>query len=506
MQHLAILPILIPMIGGLLLVLPPLQNALSRQRIASISICSLLLIASIVLLHSSYTEGTRLYILGNWVPPFGIVLIADPLATLLVTLTSLLGLAALLYGCAGDDQKGMHFHTLMLLQIAGVNGAFLTGDLFNLFVFFEILLIASYALLIHGGGKQKTQASLHYVILNLVGSSIFLFALGIMYGILGTLNIADMAVQVRGLDPAEQAIVKVAGLLLLIVFGLKSAMLPLHFWLPRTYSSASAPIAALFAIMTKVGIYSIFRVHTVIFGDEAGALANIAQFWLWPLALLTLLIGAAGVLASPNLRMLTANLVIISVGTLLVAAALGRVDATAAALYYLLHTTLVSAAMFLIADLIAQQRGKAGDRFVPARSMVQRHLLGGLYFVAALALVGMPPLSGFVGKALMMQAAQTASEMAWIWPLILLSGLAALIALSRAGTTLFWQVTGTARDGEPARRIQLMAVAILLLSSPLLVIFGGPMTELTQAAATQLHDTAYSVDALLPLYLPGGAK
>lgn len=500
--HLVILPFLFPIVAGLLLLLPPIQNSLKRQRIFAVATAILLILLSANLLHTAYTQGTQIYMLGDWSPPFGIVLVADVLASLLVLLTAILGLASILFATAGDDETGMYYHTLILLLIAGVNGAFLTGDLFNLFVCFEILLIASYALLIHGGGKQKTQASLHYVILNLVGSSIFLFALGILYGMLGTLNIADMAIKLHLLNDDDELLVKVAGLLLLVVFGLKSAMLPLHFWLPRTYAVASAPVAAMFAIMTKVGIYSIFRVHTVIFGDFAGDLANIAQYWLWPIAILTLFIGAIGTLASSNLRMLTANMILISVGTLLIGAALGSEQSAGAAFYYLLHTTLVSAAMFLIADMVARQRGKAEDRFVPARMMKQRDLLSGLFFVAAVAMVGMPPLSGFIGKALLMQSAQSGAEMAWSWAAILLASLAAIVALSRAGTTLFWRVTGSTADGEDVNLPKLIAVAGLLLCSPLMVLFAGPVTALTSEAAMVLFNPELSVQALLPQVLP----
>lgn len=440
-----------------------------------------------------------MYILGGWQPPFGIALVADRLSTMMVLLTSILSLGALLYACAGDDKQGMYFHPLFMFQIMGINGAFLTGDVFNLFVFFEVLLIASYALLIHGGGKQKTKANVHYVILNLVGSSIFLFALGILYGTLGSLNIADMANKVRLLDEHGQALVKVGGLLLLVVFGLKAAMLPLNFWLPKTYAAASAPVAALFAIMTKVGIYSILRIHTVIFGEDAGALASIAIPWLWPLAVLTLIIGAIGVLASPSLRLTVANLVIISVGTLLLAIAMQRENATSAALYYMLHTTLITGALFLIADLISKQRGKAEDRFVSSRKMAHEKTLGIAFFIAALTVVGMPPLSGFLGKVLILQAAEGMTEMAWVWSVILLSGLASLVAISRAGTSIFWRHSKDSANtsSDPIHPMKIIAVVLLLSASPLLVILGGPVTDYTHQAAVQLHDTTQSVDALL---------
>lgn len=498
MQHLPILPILFPMLAAVFMLLPPFSKSVERQRIFSVAIMILIVITSVMLLLTSHQQGTQMYILGGWQPPFGIALVADRLSTMMVLLTSVLSLGALLYACAGDDKEGMYFHPLFMFQVMGINGAFLTGDIFNLFVFFEVLLIASYALLIHGGGKQKTKANVHYVILNLVGSSIFLFALGILYGTIGSLNIADMASKVRLLGEHEQALVKVGGLLLLVVFGLKAAMLPLNFWLPKTYSVASAPVAALFAIMTKVGIYSILRVHTVIFGEDAGALAGIAIPWLWPLAILTLTIGAIGVLASPNLRLTVANLVIVSVGTLLIAIAMQRESATSAALYYMLHTTLVTGALFLLADLISKQRGKAEDRYVVARKMTHAKILGIAFFLSALTVVGMPPLSGFLGKVLILQAAEGVTEIAWVWPVILLAGVASLIAMSRAGTTIFWRYSKESTNADPIHPMKIIAVVLLLSASPLLVIFGGPVLDFTHQAAIQLHDTAQSVDALIP--------
>ena len=207
MQHLPIFPILIPMLAAVFMLLPPLSNSINRHRVFAIAVMILLIISSALLLLTSHEQGTQMYILGGWQPPFGIALVADRLSTMMVLLTSVLALGALLYACAGDDNEGMYFHPLFMFQIMGINGAFLTGDIFNLFVFFEVLLIASYALLIHGGGKQKTKANVHYVILNLVASSVFLFALGILYGTIGSLNIADMASKVRLLGDQEQALV-----------------------------------------------------------------------------------------------------------------------------------------------------------------------------------------------------------------------------------------------------------------------------------------------------------
>ena len=499
MQHLSIFPILIPLLFGAIMLLPPISRDLAAQRISSIIGTLFLLISSAILLFKVDHEGVQLYALGGWQAPFGIALVADRMSSLLVVVTSFLAFAIMLFAIAGKDKGGAYFHPLFMFQIMGINGAFLTGDIFNLFVFFEVLLIASYALLVHSGGKQKTQAALHYVILNLVGSSLFLFGLGILYGTLGTLNIADMAIKVGELEGETATLAKTGALLLLIVFGLKAAMLPMHFWLPKTYSSASAPVAALFAIMTKVGIYSIFRVFTVIFGDEAGELANIATPWLWAMALLTIAIGTIGVFASPSLKVLSANLVIVSSGSLLACAAIGSEVATSAALYYMVHSTLASAGLFLLADLIARQRGKAEDRFVRSRAFSQPRLLGFGFAISALSLIGMPPLSGFVGKVMMLQATQTSIQTMWVWPLILIGSLAALITLSRAGTTLFWRHSGTvAPEAELAKPSEIAGVILLLLASPILVIFGGEISSFTLQAAANLHNILFSAYGLLP--------
>lgn len=499
MQHLSIFPILIPLLFGAIMLLPPISRDINSQRITSIIGTLFLLISSAALVFQITNEGTQLYALGGWQPPFGIALVADKVSSLLVLLTAFLAFCVMLYSVAGQDKGGAYFHPLFMFQIMGINGAFLTGDIFNLFVFFEVLLIASYALLIHAGGKQKTQAALHYVILNLVGSSLFLFGLGILYGTLGTLNMADLAIKVGQLQGETATLAKTGALLLLVVFGLKAAMLPMHFWLPKTYASASAPVAALFAIMTKVGIYSIFRVYTVIFGEHAGELANIATPWLWPMALLTIAIGTIGVLASPGIKTLSANLVIISSGSLLACAAINSIEATSAALYYMVHSTLASAGLFLLADIMSRQRGKAEDRFVRSRPFIQPKLLGFGFAISALALIGMPPISGFVGKIMILQATQSSAQTMWVWPLILIGSLAALITFSRAGTTLFWRHNGSAAaEAEPAKMPEIIGVALLLLASPLLVLFGGDVTEFTLQAAQHLHDIQASAYALLP--------
>ncbi|QBG37397.1 monovalent cation/H+ antiporter subunit D [Litorilituus sediminis] len=499
-MHLTFLPILLPMLAGVFLLMSPFGKYSSNRRLTSIIASILTFIASLLLLIKVQNTGVQIYAIGDWSAPFGIVLVADPLSTLLVCLTTLLGVVCVLYASAGDDKKGSFFHPLAHFLILGVNGAFLTGDAFNLFVFFEVLLIASYALLMHGGNKANTRAALQYVIMNLVGSAVFLIALGVLYGVLGTLNMADMAQKIALLQGDDVYLAKVGGLLLLVVFALKGALLPLHLWLPNTYASAMPVVAALFAIMTKVGIYSMLRIYTLIFGEQAGELSHIAQPWLWWLAMATIAMGTLGVLASKNLLKLTANLVIISVGTLVALVAMQTVAASAAAIYYLVHSTLVTAALFILADLIARQRGQVKDRIVAGPPLLQPKLLGVCFFVAALTVIGMPPLSGFIAKVWLLRETVSAEYVWLFWPLYLLASLAVLLSVSKAGSTVFWHHQEDAviiKKAHRVKSIQLVALITLIMAAPLMSIFAGPLSDYAIGAATQLHDVTSNINSVL---------
>ncbi|MCE8033483.1 monovalent cation/H+ antiporter subunit D [Halomonas sp. MCCC 1A11057] len=492
-QHLISLPILLPMLGALVLLLSGKASE-RTQRQLSVAFTALLLIVCLLLLRQAASGELTFYSLGNWQAPYGIVLMLDRLSALMLSLNAVLAMGCLLFACAGEDMRGSNFHGIFQLQLMGLNGAFLTGDIFNLFVFFEILLLASYALLMHGGNKARVGAGLHYVILNVAGSALFLIALGVLYGATGTLNKADMAQRVAEMSGDQAALVTAGGLLLIVVFSLKAALLPLYFWLPRTYSAAPAPVAALFAIMTKVGLYAILRVQSLIFIDTPAASAIAG--WLWWSGLATIVLAAIGVVAARDLRPLIAYLVLVSVGTLLAAAALGTPAAVTALLYYLPHTTLICGALFLIAELIGQQRGKAGTRLVRARRLHQRQLLGILFLVAAVGVIGLPPLAGSLAKLLLLQAAEGSARL-WLWPLLLLAGLCALIAMSRAGSVFFWaSYKGEVAAGKVSRA-QLAGVAWLLATAPILVVLGGPISHYAQATAEQLASPQAIIHQLL---------
>lgn len=494
MNHWIMAPLLLPLLAGLLNLLLVDRGPGVQRTISLIATAALLAVA--IHLVGVVSDGSiDVYQLGDWSAPFGIVLVLDRLSALLLLTTALLALLVMLFAVNGEDQRGRDFHVLFQLQLLGINGAFLTGDLFNLFVFFEILLIASYGLALYGAGAERTRASLHYVVLNLVGSSLFLIAVGTLYAVTGTLNMADLAVKIAASAPENATLLRISGLLLLVVFGLKAAILPLHLWLPALYTHASASVAALFAIMTKVGVYAILRIYTLIFPAEA-LTTDVAGNWLLALALLTLAMGTLGVLGGQRLREIIAYLVVVSVGSLLAGISQFNIAGLTAALYYLPHTTLVTAGMFLLADLIARQRGPSGDYFLPAAPLAQPTRMGLLFFLGAIAAVGMPPLSGFIGKLLLLQA--VAPEQAvWLWGTVLVGSLAGLIALSRAGSRLFWKTEGDRGTTGLAQLPQLVPASLLLASSVVMTVYAAPITRYAEATAGQLLSPQHYINAVL---------
>lgn len=498
-----IAPVLLPLLAGILLLLLP-QSRLTLHRALSVMAVAAQLGLTLVLMAAVSDGRILIYALGNWPAPFGIILVADQLTAWMLVITALLALFALLYALRGDDRTGRYFHVLFQLQLFGLNGAFLTGDLFNLFVFFEILLLASYGLLLHGGGRRRIRAGLHFVVVNLAGSTLFLFAVGTLYGVLGTLNMADLAIKVAAAPPENVPLVRAAGLLLFGVFALKAALLPFYLWLPAAYAHTNASAAALFAIMTKVGAYSILRVYTLIFGPEAGPAANLIELWLLPLALATLIVGMIGAVASTHLRQQAAYLVVASVGSLLTAFGLNNPAGIAAGLYYLPHTTFAAAALFLLADLIARQRGVMSDRLDTGPDLPDSRLLGALFFITAIAVTGLPPLSGFLSKFLTLRAALDHPLLPWMMGIILVAALLGLIALARTGSLLFYRVDPETAPATPWPTIwvEIAPVIGLLLLLLGLTVGAGPAFDQSRAITDQMLQPQLYIQAVLN---PGGA-
>lgn len=500
MGHWIVVPIVLPAVMAALIVLA-VRHDIVLQRIFSITSTVALVAVTLSLVIFANNNNPEMYALGDWPAPFGIVIVLDRLSAMMIFLTSILGLGVILFASSEWDKRGQHFHALFQFQLMGVNGAFLTGDVFNLFVFFEVLLIASYGLMLHGAGAERLKAGMQYIVINLTGSSLFLVGVGMIYAVTGTLNMADLAVQVPLVAAGDAALLRAGALILLLVFCVKAALVPVHFWLPGTYANAPAPVAALFAIMTKVGAYSILRVYSLGFGENAGDMAWLAQPYILPAAIVTLVLGMVGVLAAKRLNGLIAFSVIGSMGTLLISFALFTPQSVSAGLYYLLHSTFSGAALFLIGDLVASRRGQYGDRLNTAPVFHQSGLLAVLFFIAAIAMAGLPPLSGFIGKLQILDAARDSAFGVWIWAVILVTSLMGIVGFGRAGSVLFWKSASAEGvievEGANWPVLPIIAASGMLVALVALTVFAAPIMDYLDGTAGQLFDTTDYIRAVL---------
>ncbi len=510
LDHAVIAPIVLPMlVGGAMIALGDRW----RRGVAAlglVSMLSLVLLAGL-LMGVADMPAVRVYRLGDWPSLFGIVLVLDRLSALMLMLAALLGLAAHVFSLTRWHRSGVHFHPLLQFQLMGVNGAFLTGDLFNLFVFFEVMLAASYGLALHGSGAARVRAGLHYLVINLLASALFLIGVSVVYGIAGTLNMADLAIRMRAIAAEDRALLEAGLAVLGIAFLTKAAMWPLGFWLAGTYAAAVPPAAAILSILSKVGIYAVLRVWLLLFGSDAGDSAGLGGTWLFIGGLATIGFGSIAVLATQNLSRLAGASVLVSSGTLLAAIGAGRVEVTSGALFYMASSVLAIGAFFLLIELVERGREVGADVLAVTREAFGSGeddepeaadevgvaipgtvaLLGLAFIACALILAGLPPMPGFLAKFAILAAVLGGDQegLGWAsWALLaalIFSGLAMLVSLLRAGIEIFW-----ASPAERIPRVQLAEfapVAVLLVLAMGLTVGAGPAMDYLQSAARALH-------------------
>ena len=530
LQHLVVLPIIVPLVTGAALLFLAESRRIARVTLALVSVLIQLCIGVGLLYLTSdaapfiWPEGVGVYAIGHWPAPFGIVLVVDRLSAVMVTLSAVVALATLVYAVARWDRPGQPFHSLFQLLTMGLNGAFLTGDLFNLFVFFEVLLAASYGLLLRGTGTERVKASLQYITVNLAASLLFLIGVALIYGMTGTLNMADLAARAGALAGRDRALFDAGAAILGVAFLIKAGSWPLNFWLPGAYSIAVAPVSAAFAMMTKVGLYAVLRVGTILQEDETLAAA------LFYLGLATLITGAIAMLAAKHLARLVSYSLLVSMGVLLSAFGL-RIEAlTGPVILYMIVSVLTTSAFFMLTGMtdrtrIADPPVMQDDYPVPQPTYVAYGIkepsvypgedeeigvalpaamafLGLMFVCCTLLVTGLPPLPGFVAKFALLSTALGAAHggaVPWttwtFFAVILLSGFASLFALSRVGIRLFWSVG--ARATPRLRLLEAAPVAVLVLLCLALTVAAGPVSSYLDSAARSLHEPDTYVRAVL---------
>lgn len=496
---LVVAPTLITLLGGSLCLM--LRKNTDLQPKLGIGFLALLVLANFGLLVRVLDYGVITMVMGSWLPPFGIAFTVDALGATLSLIGSIVALCAGIYGAASVDNTGRRygFYPFLLLLMTGVCGAFITGDIFNLYVWFEVLLISSYGLLVLGNDRIQLDGAVKYGVLNLIGTNLFLIATGLLYGIFGTLNMADLAQKVAALDnPASGTLATVAALYFL-AFAMKAAAFPVNFWLPASYHTPNVVVSAVFAgLLTKVGVYALIRVFVLILPASRGYMADVISL----VAIATLLTGAFGALAQTELRRLLGYLVIAGIGSMLAGVAVGSTLAVSGAIFYAVHSIIVMTALYLAAGIMNLMGGsydlrKLGGLYQKSAAFA------GVFLVLGFAVSGLPPFSGFWPKVILVDAAFQDGR-AWLGAAILVSGFLTTLAMGRVWIYAFWRggpegtPDGHSVAGAGTETGQLSGAAVWLpigILTALVVYFGLQpewMLELsTQGAAGVVEPLGY---------------
>ena len=499
-QWLPILPVLIPFATGAICFLARGRDGLERP-LALIGTLALLAV-SIALIVTVWTDGIQVVQMGAWAAPFGITMVADHLSAVMVLITAITGLAVLVYGFVDIDGRleAYAYHPFLQILLAGVSGAFLTGDIFNLYVWFEVMLIASFGLLTLGGTKEQLDAGVKYVALNLVSTVLFLSAIGLLYGMTGTLNMADLHIAIQEVE--NQGLVTAVAMMFMVAFGIKSAVFPLFFWLPAAYHTPPVAISAVFSgLLTKVGVYALIRVFTLIFTGDTGYTHTIL---LW-VAGLTMVTGVLGAAAQNEMRRILSFHIISQIGYMIMGLALYTPLAIVGAVFYLVHHIVVKANLFLVAGVAARRTGSFELKHIGGLYKASP-LLCVLFLIPAFSLAGFPPLSGFWAKTVLIKAALDI-ESWWIAATALAVGLLTIFSMTKIWGEAFWKAHPQAETAGPAgplaeltgreKALLMGPIAGLAAITILIGLFPAPFYDLALRSAAELIDPAPYIEAVL---------
>lgn len=489
MNNVVVLPIIIPLIAGIVLAFTNKYIIVSRWLTKFFAIGNLLFV--VYLTWYVLEKDALILEVGGWVAPYGIVFVADPLAVFIVLVTNLIAVACAFYApySLTIKKEKHYFYAFFFFLISGVSGAFLTGDLFNLFVFFEVLLMASYGLIVLGGDKRQLRESIKYVLINLFSSVVFVTAISFLYSVVGTVNMAQIAERVQEVN--QGGILTTIGILLFFVFATKAALFPLYYWMPHSYIVPNPVVSALFgALLTKVGIYSILRVFSLIFIFKMDFTHS---FFIW-IAALSMLIGVIGALSTNNIKLIIAYNIIPAIGFIMMGIGLFNQDALSGAVYYLLHDMIIKATLFFIVGAIAYVAGTSDLRKMGG--LIHYYpFLGWLLFIAALVLAGIPPFSGFIGKLLLLRGAFLNEEIGIII-IALLTSLLILYSVMKIFINGFWGEKNNAFEKKSTKG--LLGPIVFLLSFSIILGIGAEFTyPFMESISTYLLDPQIYIDAVL---------
>lgn len=484
------MPMIIPLLTGILLVF--LRPYVKVQRAFSLVSIVATVAISVYILNMIQADGILRLDFGGWLPPYGISFVADSFSMLLVLTTAIVTGILLIYAFSsiGRAHENMFFYPFVFFLIAGVNGSFLTGDLFNLFVCFEVMLLSSYVLITLGGRKVQLVESIKYITINVLSSWFFLVGIAYLYGTVGTLNMAHLSVRIA--EVGQGPLLTVISIVFLIVFSLKSGLL-LYFWLPGSYSAPPTVVAALFgALLTKVGIYAMFRVFTLIFYHEPG----VTHLMIGIMAGITMIGGSIGAIAYNDIRKIVSYNVVIAVGFILVGLAVSTEVAIQGSIYYLIHDMIIKALLFLIAGTMIYLTGTA--RIENMSGLIRNYpLLGWLFFITMLSLAGIPPLSGFIGKVYVGQGAIEAGAFVLL-AIAFLSSIFVLYSLLRIFLNCFWGETIINEDDDvPLKKGMLIPLVLFGVLTIALGVGAEALAPYVSDAARTLTNPDIYIDAVL---------
>ncbi|MDQ6421907.1 Na+/H+ antiporter subunit D [Paenibacillus sp. LHD-117] len=490
MNNWLVMPLLVPLFTAVLLVL--LKRHIRWQRWVSGASSLGNVAVAVHIVAQVKREGIQTLYMSGWVPPYGIVFVGDMLAALLVLAASAIGAFIVFFSFSsiGEERESYYYYPLLQFLLVGVSGSFLTGDIFNLFVCFEVMLVASYALLVLGGTGLQLRETLKYVLMNVISSALFVAAVAYLYGVTGTLNMADLSVRVT--EAGQGGILNVIAVLFLIVFALKAGLF-LFFWLPGSYGAPPAAVTAIFAaLLTKVGLYALIRTFTLIFHQDP----NATHGWIAWMAGATMVLGAFGALAYKDIpRILNYN-VIISVGFIAFGLSTANRDSLEGAVFYLVHDMFAKALLFILGGLIITAAGT--NKLSEMDGLMKRNpLLGWMFFATALAVAGIPPLSGFAGKLLIVRGGLAGEQYA-LAAISLATSFIVLYSLVRLFIGAFWGEEKTMPDAAETRRASLMLPAAGLLAVVVAMGLGSEWVYgFAEQAGRTLLDPSIYVNAVL---------